>query len=97
MPATQFVQTVGLLAPVTPEYVPAEHPVHALADTAVEYDPGAQFVHPPPETYVPGAQPEDTHAVAPAVAVLPASHAVQALAPDETEYEFAGQLLQTDA
>jgi hypothetical protein len=37
-------------APVAVEYVPAEHPVHALADTAVEYDPGAQFVQPPPET-----------------------------------------------
>ena len=97
MPARQFVQTVGLLAPVTPEYVPAEHPVHALADVTVEYDPGAQFVQPPPETYVPAAQPADTHTLAPAVDVLPASHPMHALAPDALEYEFAGQLLQVDA
>ena len=78
-PTWQFVQTVGLLAPVTPEYVPAEHPVHALADTAVEYDPGAQFVQLPPVTYVPAAQPDDTavHALAPAVDVLPTGQEMQ--------------------
>ncbi len=49
-PARQFVQTVALLAPVTPVYVPAEQPVHALAPTTVEYVPAGQpmqFPHDP--------------------------------------------------
>jgi hypothetical protein len=83
-------------APVAVEYVPAEHPVHALALTTVENDPGAQFVHPPPDTYVPAAQPADTHTLEPAIDVLPDSHAVHAPA-EVPEYVFAGQFVQVDA
>jgi hypothetical protein len=35
-PATQLMHNVSELAPSTPEYFPAEHPVHALADVTVE-------------------------------------------------------------
>jgi hypothetical protein len=79
-------------APVAVEYVPAEHPVQALAPTTVEYDPGAQFVHPPPDKYVPAAQPADTHTLEPAIDVFPDAHAVHVVAP-LFEYVFAGQEL----
>jgi hypothetical protein len=95
-PTTQFVQTVALLPPVTSEYVPAEHAKQPTASTTAEYVPGGQLVHPPPDTYVPAAQAEPTHTLDPAIDVLPASHAVHALAP-LFEYVFSGQLLQTPA
>ena len=60
-PTTQFVQTVALLPPVTPEYVPAEHAKQPTASTTAEYVPGGQLVHPPPDTYVPAAQGASTH------------------------------------
>ena len=95
-PTRQFVQTVALLPPVTPEYVPAEHAKQPTASTTAEYVPGGQFVQPPPDTYVPAAQAEPTHTLDPAIDVLPASHAVHAPA-DVSEYVFTGQFVQVDA
>ena len=91
-PERQFVQTVALLEPVTPEYFPAEQPVHALAPTTTEYVQAGQAVHPPPDTYVPAAQPADTHTLEPAVDVLPDSHAVHVFDP-MFEYVFAGHVV----
>ena len=80
---------------MTPEYFPVEHPVHALTSTKTEYFPDGQFVHPPPDTYLPGAQ-GTVHTLAPALDVLPASHVVHAVAP-VFEYVPAEQELHCEA
>ena len=73
-PTWQFVQTVGLLAPVTPEYFPAEHAKQPTASTTAEYVPGGQVMQFPQGPYVPTGQAGFTHTLAPAVDVFPASH-----------------------
>jgi len=93
-PTRQFVQTVALLPPVTPEYVPAEHAKQPTASTTAEYVPGGQLVQPPPDTYVPAAQGGFTHTLAPAVDVLVAGQSVQTVAA-VFEYFPAEQAVQT--
>ena len=72
-PAGHDTQTLALLAPVTPEYVPV-----------------GQFVHPPPDEYVPGIQ-VCIQTLAPARDILPVSHAVHTVAPVTSEYVLTGQ------
>ncbi len=90
------MHVVEIVAPVLVEYVPDPQSVHTVLPLLGLYFPARQVAHPPPDTYVPGAHPADTHTLAPAVDVAPDSHAVHALAPVTLEYVPVGQEVQTE-
>ncbi len=78
-PARQFVQTFTLVAAVTPEYLPTEHPVQALVPVAVVYVPARQFgqaAAPSTPEYFPTAQYEQETVLVDA-ANLPTAQFVQ--------------------
>ena len=85
-PAGQSVQSLGLLEPVVPLYVPATQSVHVATFDAVEYLPTAHAVHvvapvPVPASVIePAAQSVHVDSVD-FVEYLPAAHSSHVVAP----------------
>jgi hypothetical protein len=80
-PAEQFMQTLALLAPETPEYLPVPQSVHVALPLVVLYFPATQPVHGPPSGPVkPALQICGIQALTselPLGEVLPAGHVAQ--------------------
>ena len=85
-PAGQSVQSLGLLEPVVPLYLPGAQSVHAATSDAVEYLPTAHAVHvvapvPVPASVMEPAAQSVHDATFDAVEYLPAAHSSHVVAP----------------
>ena len=90
VPAGQETHVVAFVAPVAVEYVPVPQSVHAALPLTILYLPATHAAHGPPSGPLnPARQATETHAFTlepPLGDVVPAGHAVHALAPDTAEY-----------